>query len=318
LKPGWVAGTTRARLLLGRRAGSELERGVASADSLAEGLSVLVGSAYGERLRAQDDLAAAERAVAETLLWHLRILAGWLPAAGVGLVRALAARFELMNIDARLAALAGDGREPPPFVLGGLATAWPRLEQARTTEELSQALAASAWGDLLKASSSAPAIDPRSSPAQIAIGLRVSWARRVQETAPEASDWVAGAGALLVARELFVAGDRACEAQLRGLPGIGRDALAADSLRELRMALPAHASWALADVDDPVELWRAELDWWLRVERDARLLVRAQQPQAEVLGAVALLAADAQRTVRALAGARGIATEMQDLGGGGA
>ena len=84
-------------------------------------------------------------------------------------MRALAAWFELQNIDARLAALAGDGREPQPFVLGALATAWPMIERARSIEELASALADSAWGD-----------PGGRSPAELALGLRVVWARRVQ------------------------------------------------------------------------------------------------------------------------------------------
>ena len=59
---------------------------------------------------------------------------------------------------------------------------------------MAQAVAASAWGQL----------DARS-PAELTLGLRVAWARRVEEAAPEAADWVAGAGALLLARELLVA-----------------------------------------------------------------------------------------------------------------
>ena len=263
---------------------------------------MLAGSVYGERIGARDDLEAAERGVADTLLWHLRILAGWLPAAGAPLVRALAARFELSNIDARLAALAGDGREPAPFVLGGLATAWPRIEQARTVEEMRELLASSAWGE-----------QPGSTPAELAIGLRVSWARRVQETAPEATDWVAGAGALLAARELFVECSRASVAQLRGLPGIGEGALSARSLAELTAMLPAHASWALVRAADPGELWRAELEWWRRVARDAGAMARSQEARAAVLAAVVLLAVDAQQAVRALAAADGVGSELVEL-----
>ena len=90
MKPGWTAGVTRARLLLGRAVGPEHAREVARAPSLAEALAALAGSAYGERVRAGQDLATAQRGIADTLLWHLRILAGWLPAAGGALVRALA------------------------------------------------------------------------------------------------------------------------------------------------------------------------------------------------------------------------------------
>jgi hypothetical protein len=293
LKPAWIAGTTRARLLLGRRLGAAQAGVVARCASLTDGVGALVGSAYGEHVQIGDRLPAAERGVADTLLWHLRILAGWLPGAGAALVRTLAARFELENIDARLAALAGDGREPVPFVLGGLTTVWARIEQARTIEEVAMALADSAWG----------AAQARRSAAELALELRVSWARRVWEAAPEAADWVAGAGALLVARELFVAGDRSHAAQLRRLPRIGVSALDAGTLDELRAALPAQAAWALADIGDPSELWRAELAWWRRVEGEAGSMRRSLEQRAVVVAVVALLAADARHAARALAAA---------------
>jgi hypothetical protein len=305
VKPGWTAGVTRARLLLDRTIGSDQARDVASRGSLAEAVGALAGSAYGERVRAGVELVVAERGVAETLLWHLRILAGWLPAAGASLVRALAGWFELANIDARIAALAGDGREPSPFELGGLSTAWPRIESARTVEQVLEVLALSAWGDRLG----------RSAP-ELSLGLRVAWARRVQEAAPESGDWVAGAAALLVARELLLGGGRERSEQLRRLPGIDAVALAAGSLDELRGALPRQAVWALAGLSDPSELWQAELRWWDRVEHEARGMLRAQRDEAAVLAAVALLAVDARRTVRALdAAAHGGTPELVGLVG---
>lgn len=308
MKPGWTAGVTRARLLLDRTIGPDQAHDVASRGSLAEAVGTLAGSAYGERVRAGVELVVAERGVAETLLWHLRILAGWLPAAGASLVRALAAWFELANIDGRIAALAGDGREPSPFVLGGLATAWPRIEPARTVEQVVELLALTAWGDRLG----------RSAP-ELSLGLRVAWARRVQEAAPESGDWVAGGAALLVARELFLAGGRERSDQLRRLPGIDAAALAAGSLDELRRALPRQAVWALAGLSDPSGLWQAELRWWDRVEREARGMLRAQRDEAVVLAAVALLAVDARLTVRALDGAaHGGTPELVELVGGAA
>ena len=289
MKPGWTAGVTRARLLLSRGIGPTHASEVAASRSLGDGLGALAGSAYGERVRADQDLAAAQRGVAETLLWHLRILAGWLPAAGAALVRSLAAWFELMNIDARLAALASDGREPRPFVLGTLATAWNEVERARTVEDLARAVAGSAWRT------------PRgSSPPELTLGLRVAWARRVQESAPEAAEWVAGAGALLVARELVVARSAGHATQLLLYPGIDQRILAASTLPELRGALAPRARWALSGIAEPTELWRAELGWWDRVEDDARALLRRIDDEAVVLAAVALLAVDAQRTARAL------------------
>ena len=289
VKPAWTAGVTRARLLLSRRIGPGLASTVSGSPSLADGLAALAGSAYGERVQAGQDLAAAERGVAGTLLWHLRVLAGWLPASGAALVRALAGWFELANIDARLAALAGDGREPTPFELGTLATAWSAAEQARTIEELGDALAGSAW-----------ALPRAHSPAEVAIGLRVAWGRRVAEAAPEAEDWVAGAVALLAARELLVAQSRAHVEQLRRYPGIDDRALSAGTLAVFRGALGVRAGWALGAITDRDDLWRAELAWWDRVEEDCRLLLRRSDDEAVVLAAVALLAVDAQRTARAL------------------
>jgi len=315
VKPAWTAGVTRARLLLSRCIGPELASTVAGSPSLADGLAALAGSAYGERVRAGQDLTAAERGVADTLLWHLRILAGWLPAAGAALVRALAGWFELVNIDARLAALAGDGREPAPFALGPLATAWGAAEHARTIEALTDAVAGSGW-----------ALPRPHSPAELAMGLRVAWGRRVAEAAPEAADWVAGAGALLAARELLVARSSERAEQLRRYPGIDDRALSSVStLAALRDALGARAGWALGTITEPDELWGAELAWWDRVEEDSRLLLRRSDDEGVVLAAVALLAVDAQRTARALrsaalaAGAgpaaRSDQTSTENLGG---
>jgi hypothetical protein len=303
VKPGWTAGVTRARLLLSRTIGPDHASEIASCRSLEEALRMLAGSAYGQRVPAGVDLGTAQRGVAETLLWHLRIMAGWLPTGGAGLVRALAGWFELANIDARLAALAGDGAEPAPFVLGGLATAWTGIEQAHSIEEIAQGLSTSPWGKLNGDDS-----------AGMAIGLRVAWARRVQSAVPEAGRWVAGAGALLVARELIVAGSRRYVTQLRRLPGIRDRALDGSSLEELQRALPEQAAWALAGIVAPSELWRAELGWWRQVEDEAPGLLRTQDDEAVVLAAVALLAVDAIRTARALeAAAQGGSAQLVEL-----
>lgn len=306
MKPAWVAGVTRTRLLLSRTIGARHARAIAGCRSLDEGIAALEGSAYGERIHAGEDLAAAERALAETLLWHLRLAAGWLPAAGASLVRMLARWFEIQNIDARLAALASDGREPRPLALGGLATAWPAIAQSRTIEEMVAALDGSAWGRVAGRSA-----------AELAIALRVAWARGVQETAPCAAYWVSGAAALLIARELLLADSREHLDQLGRLPAIGVEALGARSVGDLRSALPARAAWALAEVNRPTDLWRAELGWWDRVERDAGVLLRSGDDEEVVIGGVALLAFDARRTMRALeAAAHGEDTELVGMIGG--
>lgn len=288
MRPGWIAGVTRARLMLGRVLGPERARMAAGCPTLEQAVSAIAASAYGERVRAEAGLEGVRRGVADTLLWHLRVLAGWLPPAGAGMMRALAAWFEIQNVDARLAALVGDEHEPAPFVLGSLATAWPRLEQARTADAIAAALASSAWGS-----------PGGHTPAELSLGMRVLWVRRVHAAVPEASGWAAGAGALLVARATLVAGVRTSGAQLRRLPGMGEQVMAAGSIGELRAAMHPKAAWALADVEEPHELWRAELGWWDRVTEEATALL-GRPGQAAVPAAVALLGADAQRTARAL------------------
>jgi len=302
MRGGWVAGVTRARLLVSRVIGVEHACAVAGCRSLDDGVGVLAGSAYGERVQVGMDLEAAERGVAETLLWHLRILAGWLPPGGAGLVRTLAAWFELANIDVRLAALVSDGREPPPFALGGLATAWPRIEQARSVEEVADVVAGSAWGD-----------PGGRSPAELSLGLRVAWARRVQDAAPAARDWVAGAVALLLARELVLDGSHARAAQLQRLADVGEQALRAGSIHDLQTALPRGA-WALQGITEPTDLWRAELRWWGRLERDAPALLRTWSDEDVVLASVTVLAIDAARAARALrAAAQGGGPELVEI-----
>ena len=108
MKPGWTAGVTRGAAAAQphdrRRAGA---RRSPPADLWPRRCRRDRRQRIRRARAGRAEVVAAQRGVAETLLWHLRILAGWLPAAGAGLMRALAGWFELQNIDARLAALAG-------------------------------------------------------------------------------------------------------------------------------------------------------------------------------------------------------------------
>jgi len=295
MSPGWVAGSVRARHLLARRLGRAEASALARAPSLDAALERLAASAYGRRCRPGLDLAGAQRAVADTALWHIRVLAGWAPPRAIESVRVLAAWFEIANVDDRLAYLAG-ADVPAPFELGGLATAWPHLAPAQSTGELRALLIGSQWGD--PGSADAPTIR---------LALRLAWARRVLASVEEAADWAAGGVALLLARELFLA-DRPAD-RLMDLrpPGVGSAWLEASSLGALRAALPTQSAWVLEGVSEPSELWRCEAAWWRRVEADAQRLVRAaNMGAAAVLGAVALLGVDAWHVVGALeAAARG-------------
>ena len=88
----------------------------------------------------------------------------------------------------------------------------------------------------------------------------------------------------------------------------------AGSLRTLRDALPAQAAWALDGIEEPGDLWRAEVAWWRRVEQDAEGLVHAPlMGEPMVIGSVVGLGVDAWRTAAALeSAARGGAGDSYD------
>jgi hypothetical protein len=287
---GWVAGSVRARALAQRRLGSGATRALAASPSLEVALAALADTSYGHEVRPGLGLAEAQRAVTATLLWHLRVLAGWLPRAGPAMLRLLAGWFEIAGVDELLHRLAGKTAEQP-FHLGALATAWPRLATAGSMVELRERLAASPWGD------------PGGATARVVqLGMRLSWMARIAAELEPAAPWAAGAAALLIARERFVAGGDLPVAVLgRVRQLLGPEALAAASLAELARRLPGRARWALEDVTDAEELWRAEARWWSRVERDGfSLLGEARPGAAPVVGTVAVLAADAWRVRAAL------------------
>lgn len=285
----WVAGSVRARALARRRVMGTARRIAAQRDA-ARAVRVLAGTPYGHDVRPGQDVAAAQHAVAATLLWHLRVLAGWLPARGTTALRVLAGWFEIADVEARM--FGG-----PVFEMGTLATAWPGLRDAA---DLRSALTASPWGD-------PGGSDPRS----IQLGMRISWARRVARVCPSARPWAAGALALLLARERFLEGRHvpAPPADLAG-PKTAR----ATSAAELAALLPGDAAWALRGVAGEHDLWAAEARWWSRLERDGTgLLSGGGYGPAPVLGAVAVLAADARRVRAALElAARGGSAEAFD------
>jgi hypothetical protein len=263
---------------------------------------VLAVSPYGHDVHSGQDLAAAEHGIGATLLWHLRVIAGWLPPGGVGPVRVLAAGFEMANIDEHLQ-FVGGRPAAPPYRLGALATAWNRLASTAGPDALRHELAASPWGD-------PGCSDPRG----IAIGVRLGWAERVLGAVPAAERWAAGAVALLAAREVKAGRCLPDLSHRRAQALLGAPALRQTTLPAFVAALPGRARWVFGDGAEPADLWSAESNWWRRVERDGHGLLTASRfgPRV-VLGTVAVLAADAWRAGAALAcAARGGAVEVFD------
>ena len=299
MSAGWVAGSVRARALARRRIGARAARQVAASGSLADALRLLAATPYGREVHPGQTLAQAQHGAAAVILWDLRVLAGWLPPGGVPLLQALAAWFEIANVDELLMILDGrplalDAREPAVqgelFTLGSLATAWPRLRNAGSVAGLRAGLAASAWGDM-----------GADSAAAVRFGMRARWALRVAGFGEPAPAWATAGAALLVAGQRFVAGQPIPAAALASLRGVIGTAVDADTLAGLAAALPSRGRWALAGVTAPGDLWRAEAAWWARVQRDGFSLLRTSASgAAPVLGAAAVLAADAWRARAAL------------------
>ena len=291
MSAGWVAGSTRARGLLGDRVGAERARRAAAAGSLPAAADHLLGTRFSG-IGESGGLAAAQRQVALRSLTELRLLAGWLPLGAGELVRALGGWFELVNVEDRLAYLGG-AELVAPLPLGSLSSVWPRAAAAGSAGEIRAALRGSVWGD-----------PGGEDPAAIHLGMRLALARRIARTAPEARAWAAGAAALMVARERFLGGGGRTQVAAAAVPELGAAWAQAATLDVFVRALPPRAAWPFGDVSDPLELWRLEAGWWRRVSADGEALVRANRHgRAVLVGVVALLAADAVRTSAALAAA---------------
>ncbi|MCH0539675.1 hypothetical protein I3F58_08860 [Streptomyces sp. MUM 203J] len=292
---GWAAGVTRAKSMAVRRVGAATAGELAAADGMGEALRGLRGTWYVRGTGADPALVEAQRAVGAGLLWQLRVLAGWQPRAGAQAIRLLAAGFEIANTEDRLRVMAGTdgtgGAPLPPYRLGSLAVVWPRLSGAATPGDLRAVLASSPWGD--------PGAE---SPAAVAVGMRVSALARVAGGVPAAARWAAGRLALLVARQLFVAGVLLPPGAVgRAERVLGRAPVTAGSLDGFRRSLPARARWALDGVSTVDELWRAEARWWETLDSEGAALLRSPRLGVEpVVGAVAVLSADAWRVRGAL------------------
>lgn len=290
----WVAVSVRARSMAQRRVGAGASREMAAQPSLERALSRLQESSYAQRLSGAPGLVAAERAILETVLWHLRVLGGWLPASGTALARAAAGVLEIENIVALANQLAGGPRAPEPYRLGALATAWPRLRSAGSSEELATILRATAWGDV-----GAAGLGP------LRDALIVAWARRLAAVAPPARSWGGAVCVLTAARIRIVDGAVRAQPVLNLLsPVLGSSWQAAAGMAEFSSSLPPSLRAVVLGIESPKELWRAEARQCAAVERDGFRLLRSSMPGRDVvLGAISVLAIDAWRVRAALAAA---------------
>jgi hypothetical protein len=295
MSAGWVAGDVRAVAMSRRILGLHGARRIAASKGLADALGALMTTPYSRDIKPDQSLDAAQRAIAATLLWNMRVLAGWAPSAGISMLRVATAWFEIANIEARFrAADAGDqaaGDNAAPFDLGGLATSWRRLADISQDHALREELATTWWGRADDDSARA-----------IGLTMRTRLLDRASSGVPGARAWACGAAALLLAREQLLA-ERELPPGVRRVLGkiLGTAAVDARSLTALQEALPRSASWALVGVNQPADLWLAEAHWWTRVERDGRVLLRSSSLGPEpVIGAIAVMATDAWRTRAAL------------------
>lgn len=295
MSTSWVAGTVRAKALARRRVGGAGARAIATNDDLSAAVSALAGTSYRHSVRGEQALAEAQQAVAVTFLWHLRVLAGWLPRDGAQAIRLFAGGFEIANVDEHLRRLAGLSAEPS-FDLGTLETAWTRVAATSSMDDLRRVLATSAWGD-----------PGAATPRDIHLGMRLAWAERVVGGVPAAAVWARAALALLVVRESLLtarplAGRQAERARnVLGPSFVGLQGGPVPALEDIAAHLPSDTRWALRHVEREQDLWTADARWWHRVEDDGFALLRgASFGPSPVVGAVAVLAADAWRVRAAL------------------
>lgn len=294
MSAAWVAGAIRGRALAARGLGDEALERLGSQPSFADALGFLAASTYGHALEPGMDLDGAQRAVGRTALWHLRVLAGWLPPRGILVARAIAGWWEIQNLEALSASLAGS-RTPnaAPYSMGALAVVWGRASTIGSSRELRGVLARSEWGD--------PGGERLS---DVVLGVHLGWARLLHRAIPERPHWGAGGLALVVAKSRFLEGGGGLNGTegLRRVPELGTRWEGAGDLRTFTASIPEQARWVVRDLDGPSELWRSEQIWWSRVASDASAMLRQGFPGRSVLvGAATTLLTDCWRVRTALA-----------------
>lgn len=274
MSAGWIAGDVRARELASEPL--DVAASVAAATNLGAGIALLGQAKWIRDVAATTTVVASQRAVLETLLWRLRVIAGWLPSEGVEMVRSCVAWFEIRNIEDRLAYFVG-APASVQYELGRLGIISRPLGATSNGEDIRQLMAASAWGD------------PGSADAyRIRIWLRRMWHKRARDASPQLRVWSDAAAWLLAARERTAARS------------------GADLLARTPPLVPSPWKWASVDWAGS-DLWRAEERWWTQVrEEGLRLLHTPIGTPGPALGAITTLASSAHRIATALEIAAGV------------
>jgi hypothetical protein len=276
MSAGWIAGDVRARGLAAAEA-IDVASSVAETPGLETAVAVLGQTRWIRDTDSATSVEAAQRAVFETLIWQLRVLAGWFPSEGVEVVRSCVAWFEIRNIEDRLAYFAG-ASAATAYELGRLGLITKSLGGTSNAEDIRRLMGASAWGN--------PGGDDAYA---IRMWLRHRWHRRARDASPELRIWADAAAWLFGLRERSAG--RTSAALMASTPP----------------SLPWAWRWVTATTWSAGDLWRAEERWWEQVRQEGlQLLHEPVGGRGPALGAVTTLAASARRIATALQVAAGI------------
>lgn len=296
-----MSGALRGRMLASRRLDPGSRHALENARGLEEALSVLASTTYAHRLQPGMGLGEAQHQVGETTLWHLRVLAGWLPPGGGEDIGVVAGWFEMHNMIDYFSALSFSVPVPAPYRLAGLATVWRKVGEATSLEEARAILAVSDWGN--------PGEDDF---LHMVRGVRFGWGRRLSDAFEDQAHWGAGYVAIELAKDLFLQ-PRISGRRLRW-PMDKPSEMTVTDMSGLMAALPRQASWVLKGSEDPDQLWRAEDRWWARVAEDSEHMVwHGDLGRNTVIGAAMALLADCRATQGLLAAAWRRSSDQEEV-----